>query len=172
MLHPPFRSMRRAPVPNLHIRQTETMRGDLAQVIIERPRRGGLERRKGRPPRDADGLPAAEGMRRPHVLKRTGKSFNDLFGPIRRYLDKQVGRPWNKVYSEICAPLRAGRLIDDHLKRHIRELVAFDVVMDESGRPRRRVAAGDYSGVFQPYFVHPRTGILKRTSRPRRPLRP
>lgn len=139
------------------------MRADMSKVIVERPRfKGRGWKRRSR--LIGEDLPAREGMRRPHVLRHTEKDFNDLLGPIRRYLDKQVGRPWNAIYREICAPLRAGRLADDHLKRHIREHVAFDVTMDADGTPRCRAASwGRHGWVHQPCFVHPRSGILRRT---------
>lgn len=139
------------------------MRADMPKIIVERPRFRGIGWRR-RIPGLGEDLPLREGIRRPHVLRQSEKDFNDLLGPIRRYLDKQVGRPWNAVYREICAPLRAGKLIDDHLRRHIRDYVAFDVMMDPDGTPKRRAASsGSHGWVHQPYFVHPRSGILRRT---------
>ena len=37
--------------------------------------------------------------KRPKVYK----SFYDKLSPATRWLESQVGRPWNKVYSELCA---------------------------------------------------------------------
>jgi hypothetical protein len=124
------------------------MRPDMHKVIVERPRFGGHGSRKGRRPRDLEDLPANLGMRRPYG--HFGKNLDDHLGPLRRYLRKQVGRPWNKVYSEICAGLRAGHPVHDHLRRHIFEIVTFG----ESALPRRKPFVGEV-------FVDLRTGILR-----------
>lgn len=34
------------------------------------------------------------------------KVLNENLTPLRRYLERQVGRPWNKVYSEIAVGLK------------------------------------------------------------------
>lgn len=75
------------------------MREDMAKVIVERPRRRGDAARKGRR-QDWDQMPSHEGMRRPHILSGDPKELNEHLGPLRRYLERQVGRPWDKVYSE------------------------------------------------------------------------
>ena len=110
------------------------MRRDMAQVIIERPRHS-PQAPKARVLRVLEDNPRSEGMRRPHVLHRRSKDFSDLLGPLKRYLRKQVGRPWNKVYSDICEHLRAGKPVDDHVKRHVEDFVAFHVIMKAEGRP-------------------------------------
>jgi hypothetical protein len=131
-----------------------TMRPDMHKVIVERPRLGGHGARKGRRPRDLEDLPANLGMRRPYG--HHGKDLNDHLGPLRRFLRKQVGRPWDKVYSEICAGLRSGHPLHDHLRRHV-----FDYVSLPGMQPRwRQPRAGDL-------YVDPRTGIL-RIVKPRR----
>ena len=79
-----------------------------------------------------------------------------IFYPLRRYLHKQVGRPWNKVYSEICVGLKAGHPLHDHLKRHVLELVCFE----NPASAKRSCGNADL-------FVDPRTGIL-RAMKPRR----
>lgn len=128
------------------------MRPDMHKVIVERPRFGGHGTRKGRRPGDVEQLPLKQGMRRPYGYR--GKEMTDHLGPLLRYLRKQVGRPWDKVYSEICTNLRSGHPLHDHVRRHVRELVNLDV------RRLRPLWPGDL-------YVDPRTGIL-RLSKPRR----
>jgi hypothetical protein len=130
------------------------MRPDMHKVIVERPRFGGRDARQGRKPRDLETLPLKLGMRRPYGYY--GKELNDFLSPLRRYLRKQAGRPWNKVYSEICVGLKAGHPLHDHLKRHALELVCF-------GNPKSAGAACGNAEVF----VDARTGIL-RMIKPRR----
>ena len=82
------------------------MRSDMAKVIVERPRIGSSMRGKSKGYRrslqrlDHETLPSKEGIKRRHLGHR--KWLNEHLGPLRRYLDSQVGRPWNKVFSEIC----------------------------------------------------------------------
>jgi hypothetical protein len=130
------------------------MRPDMHKVIVERPRYGGHDARKGRLPRDLEDFPAKQGMRRPYASQ--GKNLTDHLGPLRRFLHKQVGRPWNKVYGEICERLRAGHPLHDHLRRHVFDFVS----VHGRGRPGTRPVTGEL-------YVDGRTGIL-RTVRPRK----
>lgn len=141
------------------------MRADMSRVIVERPRRGGIDRRGRALP--FDDLPQHEGMRRPHSLAGDRKGFNENLAPLRRYLEHQVGRPWDKVYSEIAAHLRADNTVQQHVRDHLRDFVA--------AKPRRRYGsyftfpAGErerFSRLWrQPLYVDERDGILKRTDR-------
>src|SRR5689334_15596749 len=99
------------------------MRDDMAKVIVERPRIKPRKTRKGREGALED-LPAREGMRRGHELRRNTKELNENLAPLRRYLEKQVGRPWNKVYSDISAHLRADNIVQQHVRDHIKDFVA------------------------------------------------
>jgi hypothetical protein len=48
-----------------------------------------------------------------------GRFFADKLGPVYRWMEKQVGRPWAKIYSEIRGTFdfrtTAGRHIVDHI---------------------------------------------------------
>ena len=94
------------------------MRDDMAKVIVERPRIPAFNCRKGRPQALED-LPAREGMRRPHALRGDRKELNENLTPLRRYLERQVGRPWDKVYSEIAAHLRVDNTVQQHVRDHL-----------------------------------------------------
>jgi hypothetical protein len=41
------------------------------------------------------------------------KALNENLAPLRRYLLKQIGRPWNKVFSEICQNLRVDSVVQN-----------------------------------------------------------
>src|SRR6202047_4117718 len=99
------------------------MRGDMPKVIVERPRRGGGRARKGRA-RPFEELPGKEGMRRRYVLSGDRKELNENLAPLRRYLERQVGRPWNKVYSEIARQFHADSTVQQHVRGHLRDFVA------------------------------------------------
>jgi hypothetical protein len=141
------------------------MRADMSRVIVERPRRGGIDRR-GRAVA-LDDLPQRQGMRRPHVLSGGAKELNENLSPLRRYLERQVGRPWDKVYAEIAEYLRADNTVQQHVRDHLRNFVAI--------KPRRRHGSYfTYPGHgkepfsrlwYQPLYVDEKDGILKRTDR-------
>jgi hypothetical protein len=141
------------------------MREDMSRVIVERPRLGGDRGRKGRAV-PLDDLPKQEGMRRPHVLADDCKMLNENLSPLRRYLERQVGRPWDKIYSEIARHLRADNTVQQHVRDHLSDFVAV--------RPRRRSGALYKLGGgkepcdrlwFEPLYVDPKDGLLKRTDR-------
>ena len=57
-----------------------------------------MRARKGRSVPD-EIQPKSIGRRR-HVRERGGfKVLNENLAPLRRYLEAQVGRPWDKIYS-------------------------------------------------------------------------
>lgn len=134
------------------------MREDMSRVIVERPRLGGERGSKGRAVA-LDDLPKQEGMRRRHVLSGDSKMLNENLSPLRRYLERQVGRPWNKVYAEVCRYLRSDNTVQQHVRDHISDFVAV--------RPRwwTTPRLGLYRLVFEPLYVDPKDGLLKRTDR-------
>lgn len=85
------------------------MRDDMAKVVTERPRRGhGEKSRKttGRRIRSYDSdadydeptrLPVGRGRQ----YGWSAKEFSDLINPLKRYLRSCIGRPWNKVHSDL-----------------------------------------------------------------------
>jgi hypothetical protein len=135
------------------------MRDDMARVIVERPRIPAFSR-KGRT-RPLEELPHHEGMRRGHAERGERKTLNENLQPLRRYLERQVGRPWDKVYSEIAAGLRVTNTVQQHVRDHLRDFVAV--------KPRRLCYGwlGRPNGLLwhQPLYVDPVTGLLCRTDR-------
>src|SRR5580704_14540837 len=99
------------------------MRDDMARVIVERPRIKAFNNRRGRGVA-WDDMPCHEGMRRARALRGDRKQLNENLAPLRRYLERQVGRPWNKVYSEIAQHLRADSAVQQHVRDHLRDFVA------------------------------------------------
>jgi hypothetical protein len=141
------------------------MREDMSRVIVERPRCGGHGARKGRNV-PLDDLPSHQGMRRRWREAGDCKMLNENLNPLRRYLERQVGRPWNKIYSEIAARLRADSTVQQHVRDHLRDFVAI--------HPQRRSGTAHVLGGgkklcdrlwYQPLYVDPDDGILKRTDR-------
>ena len=74
------------------------MRADMFKVLVERPRhRWKWDDGSARWSRNDIDEPA-------WLRTRAGygtRALNENLAPLRRYLHAQVGRPWNKVFSEI-----------------------------------------------------------------------
>ncbi|TXI45467.1 MAG: hypothetical protein E6Q50_16945 [Lysobacter sp.] len=136
------------------------MRADMYKVIVERPRRGGGMRGEDSAPIDLDDSPRQEGLRRRH---RRHKWLNENLAPLRRYLASQVGRPWDKVFSDICAGIDRRNTVQRHIHQHLEDFVAIrvydvDGVFQIDGRWRGRVPLADH---WAPkFYVHPRHGLL------------
>lgn len=103
------------------------------------------------------------------------KEFSDLLGPLRAYLRKQVGRPWDKVYSELSARLDKRSLTGIHIWDHIKTEVEMHAFLGEDGKTlyhRQRFSSHLWPVVG--LYVHPRTRLLcyKADTRPRYRRRP
>jgi hypothetical protein len=93
---------------------------------------------------DPDSLP----KRLPSSRHRCGgKQLGDRLNPLRRFLAANCGRPWAKVYAEICAFADSRTVRGYHLRTHVWSLV----VLDNLGIGQRR---------YGPFFVD-RDGTLQ-----------
>jgi hypothetical protein len=135
------------------------------KVVIERPRRNpgpGKQRRRGNLPLEL--LPTFEGIKRPHIRR---KGLTDLLGPLKRWLQSQVGRPWNDVYSEACAVIKPDSIIRLHVKTHLLQFVQRHTFMNEgqvcfldTSRRGGIVQVSKMGRCRNFFFVHPETGLL------------
>lgn len=146
------------------------MRRDMKKVVTERPRAGarlkapkGEKRKFQNTPEDE--LPKGEKIRRKWVEQYWNhKEFTDVLGPLHGYLLKQVGRPWDKVYSEICANLPKGTVTNDHIYSHIWQFVEKDVILiDGKACHKGSVLHGipiRSDGAYIQLYINPETGLL------------
>lgn len=102
------------------------MRDDIAKKLCERPRFGGggkyqlrSDRRKAKNERHWDSLPKKESMKRPNIKGWNGKYLSEYFPPLLGFLRKNVGRPWDKVFSEICEHLSPSSTVQKHVFDHL-----------------------------------------------------
>jgi hypothetical protein len=106
------------------------MRDDMDEVAIERPRVSSSERyhvrRRVRKHGDFDSLPSKEGMKRPYMNR---KVLSDFLAPLERWLRKQVGRPWNKIYSEISRQFDTSSVVQKHIRDHVLWMVNLHVIV-------------------------------------------
>ncbi|MDM0115561.1 hypothetical protein QTI66_25655 [Variovorax sp. J22R133] len=139
------------------------MREDMYKVIVERPRRGGGVQGEGRIWRNSRDRGSHLGMKRGYGW---GKHLNENLAPLKRWLHKQVHRPWDKVYAELCGGIDRRNTVQAHIHEHIDGFVARfttwedgEVVLHSNrgwhGGPERLCDARHVE-----LFVHPLTGIL------------
>jgi len=148
------------------------MREDMFKVIVERPRlvNSNGYSRDGRKFRNDENAPARLGMKRGYVQWR--KFFNENLAPLKRYLEQQVNRPWDKVYGEIRATIDARSTVKQHILQHIDDFVAIDTHWVDTPAGGQVIVRGRWPRGDVPIeeamvelFVHPRTGILLRNRR-------
>ncbi|MCR9271435.1 MAG: hypothetical protein NXH72_15700 [Hyphomonadaceae bacterium] len=145
------------------------MREDMFKVIVERPRWG--SRHGVRSKLRHDKVPdrkRATGRRM--VLEGMGwtKCLNENLAPLKRYLNKQVGRPWNKVYSEISAHLDTSSTVKQHVRDHLTDFILVDVTVARDGS---FMASNHWGRPMAPdqwwakLYVDPNDGLIKRTDK-------
>jgi len=99
------------------------------------------------------------------------KTSSDRLGPLYRFLRKSIGRPWNKVYSEICKTVDRRTTSGWHFLTHLDQSVEKNCEMDDQGYLIR--VGGWASGHFTGFYVCPKTGLLKySTGGPVKPEKP
>jgi hypothetical protein len=82
------------------------------------------------------------------------KNLNENLKPLKRFLERNVGRPWDKVYSELRAGIDTRSAIGLHVMQHL-----FDYVGGVNDLRNRW---------YTPFVVDRRTGILRKRTRPNR----
>jgi hypothetical protein len=142
------------------------MREDMSKVVIERPRHGHwmpsaktkLRIKQYDPENEYDDSPRQVSAAK---LKHTygKKYFSDLLGPLRRYLRSNVGRPWDKVYSEMKQHLDDRKTTGRHIFEHVEREVALECFEAEDRTVYERAAFRGTRPVSGLY-VHPRTKLL------------
>jgi hypothetical protein len=153
------------------------MRADMGKVLVERPRLGRrrAERWPGKGYRKqlrkclaaGDSPPPREGMK--DTYGWLTKSFNEHLNPLRRFLDSNVGRPWDKVYSEICRFVDRNNVVQKHILTHLFDYVVTNVVLID-GQPCRGTAyARQYGEPLRTshsrylWYVCPKSGLLRKS---------
>jgi hypothetical protein len=143
------------------------------KVIVERPRRLGStwkNRKTARRLSESERRQALEndedydsGPQRASSARHQ-KWLNENLAPLRRYLMRQVERPWNKVYSEICRTIDTRSAIGLHVLQHLEQFITLDAFMQDGVVYERNCGqARPVSGLY----VHPRTGLIRLAKRRR-----
>ena len=148
------------------------MRKDMFKVIVERPRWSVCGKPRVKLRHDPLTDRAKVGVRRfaDHQKRRT-KELNENLAPLRRYLKKQRGRPWSKVYSEIRATIDARSTVKQHVLEHLEHLIVIRVSCGKDGTWLGHGSGGrpwPLHESHQELYVDPRDGILKEVAALRR----
>lgn len=141
------------------------MRADMFKVIVERPRWGASHapsaKLKGKACQEIKqiGLKRHAKIGSPYT-----KMLNENLAPLVRFLRSRRGKPWDMVFSEICAGLDTGSTVKMHVRAHLEDYVLTRIsigrhgewmfegdVLEREGRWFRRHA----------FFVDPEDGLLK-----------
>lgn len=115
------------------------------------------------------------GPRKLRMGPRTrSKWLSENLAPLRRFLLRRLGRPWNDVHSEICAQIGLRSAVQKHVLDHLRHYVELYPVMLD-GYPHHRAAGSRIAGGVVPlsdygrsFYVCPDTGTLQLAGHPRR----
>lgn len=145
------------------------MRRDMAKVVTERPRYGHVNRSKKTGLRicryngedHLDDLPKRVASSRSRQHGWDAKDFSDRIGPLKKFLRRQVGRHWDKVFSELSQSLDKRSLTGRHIWIHVWQYVKKDVEFGSDGyvyrKPIRRLGKiWRHTGLY----IHPKTGVL------------
>jgi hypothetical protein len=103
-----------------------------------------------------------------HLSMRAAYDYRDLnenLNPLRRYLHAQVGRPWSKVFSEICATIDRRNTVQQHVHQHIDGFIATNVGLRDGQLidfTNGRCLPLSHS-YYQELYVDPRSGLVRLT---------
>ena len=84
------------------------------------------------------------------------KWFSDVLGPLEGFLRSNVGRPWDKVYSELRQGLDIRKVTGRHIFDHLQFMVETDCSIGADGRVYDCVGRHRVQG----FHVHPKSGLL------------
>lgn len=121
------------------------MRPDMVKVIVERERTGHIRdyhlarHKKKFNPKDLEEAVTHEGMtRRHHYFWGDRKLLNENLSPLKGFLRSRVGKPWNKVYSELNEFVNPKNPVQMHIRQHLDGYVEMHAKKDEYGNYYRQ----------------------------------
>jgi hypothetical protein len=151
------------------------MRADLAKCTTERERYGAKgkcfkTKYRGKvrihPDPDYD-YPTEHGGFRSSSRRRhwESKEFSDVLNPLIGAIRKNLGRPWNKVFSEFCEVLDRRSVSGYHIWTHLMQEVTTKTYL-ENGKVYEITKYGAGPMEVDGFYVHPVTGLLCHRPRP------
>jgi len=139
------------------------MRPDMHKVVVERERAGGTRRNRKWskripfvPDADYDDQPTFVSSARKRQYGDKSKWFTDVLGPLEGFLRSRLGRPWDKVYSELRQGLDVRKVTGRHIFDHLESMVETDCWIGADRTVYARPSRWQVTG----FYVHPRTRLL------------
>lgn len=140
------------------------MRADMFKVIVERPRRLVTKLVQAGVKRLRDDMEGPD-----KLAMRVGYEYRELnenLAPLRRYLQAQIGRPWSKVFGEICECIDRRHTVQQRVHQHLRDFIAVDVawrngVLVDLAEPP---SWGRWT-IRQELYVDPNSGLVRQNKR-------
>lgn len=111
------------------------------------------------------------GMRTSKIYWNGRKRFNEHLNPLRGLIHKNVGRRWDKVYSELCAVFDKRSVINQHILDHLAQYVETKHIVLCTGKLFYQESWGRHTPADRlvpiresrvEWYVDPRDGILKK----------
>ena len=141
------------------------MRDDMKKVLVTRPRHGSTMKnqqvsnlRREKITQDYDG-PTRTSMK-PNAARYTDrKQLNENLNPLLRYLEKNCGRPWDRIYSEIRNKNPLGSAVTEHIYEHLFFFVELNPVMKGKIPYEKNGNYRIYKGSWPGFYVN-KAGIL------------
>lgn len=143
------------------------MRGDMDRVLQETARAGSSNpsKKTGLRIRHHNGSEFEDLPKRlsvSHSRHRSGfsKSPGVALRPLCRFLQKNIGRPWNDIYSEICQSTDRRTFRGHDLLEYLGWEVYVQCTIGEDGKAYAHHRWGGRTPVSG-FYVHPETGVLQ-----------
>lgn len=127
----------------------------MQEIIHERPGGGSRYKKYKNFRRREEG--GFRGMRKPYGYDC--KHMNWSNGPLKGFLRANIGRPWDKVWSEICERADSRSFLGYQLRDNFRWIVETQVVI-EDGVVYAKDGHRKYKLERNGFYVHPETGLL------------
>lgn len=111
-----------------------------------------------------------------HLPLRHRPQFSENLSPLYRFLEAQVGRPWDKVYAEVRENVDADSAVQYHILQHLYDRIAVSVWREDDGvlwfqsRWGRSRPLSVSWGIR--LYVCPDSGLIRRVKRRRDQVEP
>jgi len=139
------------------------MRKDFNKLLCERERIGSYKSyRSVRHNKKFDDEAPRESMKARYADGYNYKELNENLNPLWRFLDKNCGRKWDKVYSEIKSSFDARSAIGLHVYQHLYQSLAIKLVEKDGILyvNERYRGIKPLKNSWVKWYVHPKTGLL------------
>lgn len=124
---------------------------------------------------DPEDMPKREAIRKWAKLSGNYKEFGEQLNPLKRFILSQVGRPWNKVHSEMSAHINRNSAQQLHIWQHAVDYVETNTYIRRVGKKDQVFFNASYrfrdtvdvpiETSFALVYVCPKSGILKKVPR-------